>query len=162
MFTIRRAELQDAENISHLVRTLLPFFTIHADGRGAELFLETVSIGGMTQILQSDDFRYFVAENDNGQGHPTLAGVVALRRLNGRFSHVYHWFVAPAFHGQGLGRQLWQFILDDAVQTSDPERLTVNASVFAHPLYRHYGFVDTAERQEQHGLAFIPMELKIR
>ena len=98
----------------------------------------------------------------DAQGQHSLAGVVALRRLNDRFSHVYHWFVAPAFHGQGLGRQLWQFILDDAIQTSNPERLSVNASVFAHPLYRHFGFVDTAERQEQHGLAFIPMELKIR
>lgn len=153
---IRRAEDADASRISDLILGLVPYFTIHPDGQGAEVFLESVNTKGVQGFLQSAQFDYFIAEYQN-----QIAGVVALRDN----SHLYHLFVAPQFHGLGFGRQLWQFLLDFAKHKNTNQNLTsitVNSSINAVAMYRHFGFEPTSERQEMHGLAFVPMALQLR
>ncbi|TXI89240.1 MAG: GNAT family N-acetyltransferase [Burkholderiaceae bacterium] len=152
---IRRAELNDAPRISDLVVTLAPYFTIQADGQGAEVFLESVNPQGVQGFLESTQFDYFIAEY---QGQ--IAGVVALRDN----SHLYHLFVAPSFHGLGFGRQLWEFIVDFAKHKHSDHpvtAMTVNSSIHALAMYQHFGFVATAERQELHGIAFVPMRIDL-
>lgn len=153
---IRRAEDADASRISDLILGLAPYFTLHPDGQGAEVFLESINTKGVQGFLQSTQFDYFIAEYQN-----QIAGVVALRDN----SHLYHLFVAPQFHGLGFGRELWQFILDFAKRKSENQNLaviTVNSSMNAVTMYQHFGFVPKSERQEMHGLAFVPMALQLR
>lgn len=153
---IRRAESADASRISALILDLAPYFTLHPDGQGAEVFLESVNTKGVQGFLQSTQFDYFIATYQD-----QLAGVVALRDN----SHLYHLFVAPEFHGRGFGRQLWEFIADFAQHKSSAHpvtAITVNSSIHALAIYQHFGFEPTSERQEMHGLAFVPMALQLR
>jgi GNAT superfamily N-acetyltransferase len=67
--------------------------------------------------------------------------------------HVHHLFVAEACHRQGIAGRLWRTLL---ARTSAPE-VTVNASVYAAPVYARWGFVATQPPQQRMGLAYVPM-----
>ena len=153
MIEIRPASPDDASAISAFIHALSPYFTIEADGRGAEQFFASISSEAIAGYIRSPNFAYFIAHKD-GQ----LAGVAALR--DG--SHVYHLFVASEYHGRGYGRTLWEHLLQHARQKEGLTRLTVNSSSYAEQMYRHFGFEPTAEKQMMHGLAFIPMQILLK
>ena len=80
----------------------------------------------------------------------SLIGILAAR--NGG-SHIALFFVDGAYHGQGIGRSLWNAFLSD----SDQNEITVNSSLYAVGIYEKLGFIKTAEPQEDSGIRFIPM-----
>lgn len=149
---IRPATGADAAGISALILGVSRFFTLHPDGVGAEEFLATLSPGAIAGYLASPDFRYLVAE-DAG----SLAGVVAVRDNR----HLYHLFISPAVHGQGLARRLWAAAMADALRDGNPGEFTVNSSLYAVPVYERFGFVPTGPRVDAHGIAFVPMKLVV-
>jgi GNAT superfamily N-acetyltransferase len=149
---IRPATIGDAAGISALILGVSRFFTLHPDGEGAEAFLATVSPEAIGGYLASPAYAYMVAEEE---GAP--AGVVA-KRDN---THLYHLFVAPAFHGRGLARQLWDAARVAALRAGNPGEFTVNSSIYAIPVYERFGFLPTGPRVEQNGIAFLPMKLVI-
>lgn len=150
---IRPATVGDAAVISALILGVSRFFTLHPDGEGAEAFLATVSAEAIGGYLASPAYAYLVAEEEG-----VLAGVVAVRDN----THLYHLFVAPAFHGRGLARQLWGAARDAALRAGNPGEFTVNSSIYAIPVYERFGFVPTGPRLEQNGIAFLPMKLVLR
>ncbi len=150
---IRPATPADAAAISGLILGVSRFFTLHPEGQGAEVFLETLTPQAFGGYLSSPEYAYLVAEEDGA-----LAGVVGIRD-NG---HLYHLFVAPAFHGGGLSRRLWDAAKEAALQAGNPGEFTVNSSLYAVPVYERFGFVPTGPRVEQHGIAFVPMKLILR
>ena len=150
MTTIRFATPDDAPAISALIITLQPFLTIAPDGAGAEQFMATIQPEVIAANLRAENYRYQLALLAD-----TLAGVVAVRDN----THLFNLYVAEAFHGQGLGRRLWEAARDDALSRGNAGSFTVNASVYAEKMYRRWGFAPTAPVQEQHGLRFIPMRL---
>lgn len=83
-----------------------------------------------------------------------LVGVIATRS-NG--SHIALFFVDGKYHRRGIGRQLFETVLKNC--TCD--KMTVNSSPYAVPIYHKLGFCDTAEEQTVNGIRFTPMELKI-
>lgn len=143
--TIRPARLEDAPAISALIRELLPYMTVAADGSGAEAFVRTLQASAIAVCLGDSRYRYQLGWLD-GQ----LAGVVAVR--DG--SHLFHLFVARALHGRGLGRQLWQAA---RVEAPAGTGFTVNSSVFALPMYQRFGFEAQGAVIERDGIAYIPM-----
>lgn len=147
---IRRAHGDDAGAVSALIRSLAHFFTIAPDGAGAEQFLASVSEDALRDYFASPRFLYYVAEHEG-----RLAGVVALR--DG--SHLYHLFVAPACQGRGHARTLWRHAVATAEQAGTPIA-TVNATLYAQPMYERFGFVPEGEAQRMHGIAFIPMRMR--
>ncbi len=147
---IRRATSLDAEAISALILGTADKLTLHPDGRGAEEFLTTLSPTAIDGYLRAANFRYWVGLVDGA-----LAGIVAMRD----HTHLFHLFVAPAFQRQGLAAQLWRHARDDALARGDVAAFTVNSSLHAAPIYRHFGFQDTSAVIEMNGLAFIPMRL---
>jgi ribosomal protein S18 acetylase RimI-like enzyme len=150
---IRPATPADAAAISALILSVSRFFTLHPEGQGAEEFLATLAPEAIRGYLESANFRYMVAEEDGA-----LVGVVAIRD-NG---HLFHLFVAHAFHGRGLARQLWTAAMTAALQAGNPGEFTVNSSRYAVPVYERFGFVPAGPRVEQHGIAFVPMKLALR
>jgi GNAT superfamily N-acetyltransferase len=150
MTTIRFATPDDAPAISALIITLQPFLTIAPDGAGAEQFMATIQPEVIAANLRAEYYRYQLALLAD-----TLAGVVAVRDN----THLFNLYVAEAFHGQGLGRRLWEAARDDALSRGNAGSFTVNASVYAEKMYRRWGFAPAAPVQEQHGLRFIPMRL---
>ena len=79
-----------------------------------------------------------------------LVGMLATRN-NG--SHIAQFFVDKAFHRQGIGRALFTF----ADQLNPCDRMTVNASPYAVPVYQHLGFTATMPEQVTNGLRYTPM-----
>lgn len=153
MIKIRVAKPEDADAISELIHRLSPYCTIAPDGKGAEQFFASIASESIEGYIRSPNFAYFIATAED-----QVVGAAALRDL----SHVYHLFVASEFHGRGYGRVLWQHLRNHAQQQESVSRFTVNSSIHAEAMYRHFGFAPTAERQIMHGVAFIPMQIVIK
>ena len=145
---IRRAVPGDAANISALILASADKLTIHPDGSGAAEFLATLAPGAIEGYIRAANFRYWAGTIDG-----ELAGVVAMRD----YTHLYHLFVAPEHQRRGMGAQLWAHARGDALAHADVQVFTVNASLYAAPVYRAFGFQDTGPTVEVNGIAFIPM-----
>ena len=145
---IRNACVADADAISALILSHLPLLTVAPDGSGAERFLQSVSPAVTEKRLSADNFRFWVAEIDK-----TLVGVLAVRDT----THLFHMFVAREHARQGLATRLWMHVRDTARADGEAGPVTVNSSLFALPVYRRFGFVDSGPRVEADGVAFVPM-----
>ncbi|MFM7332336.1 MAG: GNAT family N-acetyltransferase [Brachymonas sp.] len=75
----------------------------------------------------------------------TLAGCVALRRHDEHSAEMKRLYVRPAFHGQGLGKQLAAHIIQDAQQLGYRRILldTLPTMHAAQSMYEGMGFKDT-------------------
>ena len=80
-----------------------------------------------------------------------LVGVLATRSGG---SHIALFFVEGKRHRQGIGKRLFQAAEAD----NRSERMTVNSSPYAVPVYHRLGFRDTDAEQVVNGLRFTPME----
>ena len=160
---IRRATIDDAEAISTLVHSVAHYFTVHADGRGAEEFFKSITPDAIHSYLASDQYVYWVGYLEQQQGQmpaTTPDHIIAAIALRDN-SHLYHLFVTSDQQSKGYAKQLWQELQLHATQRGNPGNFTVNASLFAEKMYRKWGFTPTAEVQEMHGLRFIPMQKNI-
>jgi GNAT superfamily N-acetyltransferase len=149
-YTLRQALATDAPAIAELIADLLPFMTLAPDGAGAEQFIASMQADALAAYVQDARFRYQLGVVDGA-----LVGVVAVRD-NG---HLYHLFVARAWHGHGLGRRLWRAARAAAEAAGNVDGFTVNASQFALPMYLRFGFVPSGPRTEHVGIAYTPMRL---
>ncbi|MGN1119505.1 MAG: GNAT family N-acetyltransferase [Oscillospiraceae bacterium] len=80
-----------------------------------------------------------------------LEGIIAARNKG---SHIALFFVDEKAQGKGIGRKLFEKILENC----RTEKLTVNSSPYAKEIYRHLGFKDTDTEQIVDGIRFTPME----
>ncbi len=145
---IRPATVADAPALGAMVLDLLPYLTVHPQGLGAEEFITHVDAAAQLRYLRQPNFRYRLALR-----YGALAGFVALRDN----SHLFHLFVGRPWHGQGLGRRLWELARDEALAAGNPGQFTVNASDHALPMYARFGFAPTGPRETQRGIAWTPM-----
>lgn len=65
-------------------------------------------------------------------------------------------YVDGKYHRQGIGKRLYQI----ARSRNNSNKMTVNSSPYAVPVYHKLGFIDTDTEQVVNGLRFIPMEYK--
>lgn len=82
-----------------------------------------------------------------------LVGVIATRNEG---THIALFFVDGKYHRQGIGKQLFQKVLEN----TPVSKLTVNSSPFAVPVYVKLGFYTTASEQIVNGIRFTPMEFQ--
>jgi putative acetyltransferase len=75
-----------------------------------------------------------------------LAGCIALRRHDDQCAEMKRLFVRPAFHGQGLGKQLAMHIIQDAQQLGYRRIMldTLPMMQAAQTMYEAMGFKDTS------------------
>lgn len=83
-----------------------------------------------------------------------LLGVIATREEG---SHVALFFVHGKHHGEGIGRSLWNAVLED----NTSETITVHSSLFAVPVYRKLGFEQTGDVKEEGGIQYVPMRYRM-
>lgn len=151
---IREATAEDAEAISALVASLAPYFLADPDdSKAAAPFFESVSPEALRRYLTEGRYRYHVAESGG-----ELVGVVGVR--DGM--HLFHLFVAEGFQRRGLAARLWSRARDAARAAGNPGRFTVNASLYAVPVYERFGFRLTGSEVRKDGVAYVPMELEDR
>ena len=70
--------------------------------------------------------------------------------------HICCFFVKARYHRQGIGRALWEHLLN----SSDHQVYTVHASPYAVPVYHKLGFVEMSEEQTSDGMRFTPMRFE--
>ncbi len=150
MLMIRRAVADDAQAILQLKTPFIEDIVVSDEGRSK------FSVTNIQTVIEHPNVGYFVAELDQ-----QIIGAVAYRKP----SHVLHFFVDQRFHGLGYGRQLWDFVEQHILQQNSQNQseyqqidaITVNSSMFAQPIYRHFGFVETDSAQEKFGMRYVPM-----
>lgn len=79
-----------------------------------------------------------------------LCGVIAVREHR---THIALFFVAADRLRQGIGRRLW----DHLRRLTPAAAVTVNASPYAVPVYRRFGFCALAGEQCRDGIRYTPM-----
>jgi predicted N-acetyltransferase YhbS len=152
MMEIRPARLEDVEEISLLVtESARKFITPHYSATGASVLLEGLMEEETRKRMESG-FRYIVAvQNDR------IVGVGAMKDN----THLYHLFVAETHHGQGIARELWKTLRDEAIARGNPGRITVNSSRFAVPIYERFGFIRDGGITEKNEVTCQPMVWQI-
>jgi GNAT superfamily N-acetyltransferase len=146
---IRPLAEQDIAAVAALFRDLAQEFIIHeSDAEGAAMFLRENDEAALRRFIGAGTHVYHVADADGA-----IAGFIAMRDK----SHLFHLFVAKAWHGQGLARRLW-----DAAREASGHAgpFTVNASNHALGVYAKFGFVRSAPMQCTKGLYYNPMRLE--
>ncbi|HZD42121.1 MAG TPA: GNAT family N-acetyltransferase [Terriglobales bacterium] len=150
---IRRAVPEDAEAISTLIKSVAHYFTLNPQGGGAGAFFQSIEPEAIRGYITAPSFLYYAGLLDQ-----QLAGVVAVRNT----THLYHLFVGKPFQERGLGRQLWQHAKEAAIAAGNRAGFTVNSTPHAAHFYQRFGFQATGPRIEMHGIAFIPMKLRLK
>lgn len=157
--TFRPATVADCKTISHLLlRCAERFLLADFSPQGQALLCDSLQASAIADYLhQGMDYR--LAFTDTAAG-AELVGVIALKRP----CHLYHLFVEPAWHGQGIARQLftalWPTVLLWA-QQSEQQELTVNSSLYAAPVYINWGFVPDSPPRDRNGVIDQPMRLHL-
>ncbi len=82
-----------------------------------------------------------------------LRGVIA---TNENRKHICCFFVQAKYHRQGIGRKLWQYILNNSPNVL----FTVNSSPYAVPFYHRLGFMDMDSEQLTDGIRYTPMKFE--
>lgn len=65
-------------------------------------------------------------------------------------------FVKSKYHRQGIGRKLWECVLNH----SNYPFYTVHSSPYAVPVYHKLGFIDMDSEQLADGMRFTPMKFE--
>jgi GNAT superfamily N-acetyltransferase len=145
---IRLADIDDAVAISHLITPLAKTHIAHEfSPEGATNLLSSMTVEAIEEYLGSG-YRYHVAL-DGGR----LVGVVGVRDNK----HLYHLFVAEAYQGQGLARELWSVAKEACLEAGNPGEFTVNSSRFALGMYKTFGFTESGPPENNQGVIYFPM-----
>jgi|GEM_PF-728580 len=145
MMVIRKIDENETKDALELVlRVFMQYEAPDYSDEGVETFKRTAIYNkdyiGSLSI-------YGAYEND------AIVGVIATRN-NG--SHIALFFVDGRHHRKGIGKVLFQTVLDQG--TAD--EITVHSSPYAKEIYHHLGFEDTAPEQITGGIRYIPMRYK--
>ncbi len=83
-----------------------------------------------------------------------ISGMIDVRDNN----HICLFFVAKAFQCRGIGRRLLeQAIAECFGEDRRASEIEVNASLFAAPIYKRLGFLQSKPEQLVNGIRFVPM-----
>lgn len=89
-----------------------------------------------------------------------MVGMIGMRSTR---THINLLFVKREFHGQGIGRALFRFLLEDQRKNNPSLReITLNSSPYALGFYLHLGFEPMAGEQVTCGIRYTPMRYLIR
>lgn len=142
---IRKASMNDVNAIAKVIAPFVDAAICSEEGR------ERFEPHMLKNIFERSDIHYFVGEIQDD-----VVGCVAYIAP----SHVMHYFLLPHYHGQGYGRQMWDF-LETEILKHTPTAITVNSSFYALDIYKKFGFDVVGEVTQQWGLQFIPMRKTI-
>jgi GNAT superfamily N-acetyltransferase len=87
-----------------------------------------------------------------------LVGMIEIRENK----YISLLFVDKEYHGQGIAKKLFHKSLKTCIKRDATlDKFYVHASPFSIPIYIKLGFVETDIMQEQFGIKYLPMEMKI-
>lgn len=145
--SIRAANSSDAPRLRSLVSDLSRFYLRDPDTPLPTWLASTLSETAFLDRLSSNEHYNYVYELDG-----EVVAYISIKRPG----HLYHLFVVESHQGQGIARLLWEHVakqLDDCTYT-------VRSSLYAIPVYKRFGFVESASAGEKDGVLYQPMELR--
>lgn len=151
---IEYRRITDAEIDSALDLILKVFMEFEAPDytpEGVKSFIQDViKNDSFREGIKEDNFKTFVA-TCNGD----VVGVMTLRKK----THIMLAFVQKEYQKHGIGRELFEYALQDICQEScSSSAITVNSSPYAIGFYEKLGFITTSKEQEKHGIRSVPMK----
>jgi GNAT superfamily N-acetyltransferase len=132
-----------------------------------EVFSEFEAPGYAPEGVET--FRAFIQPDEINRmidaGELRLWGAFAGDRLRGVVAekgagHISLFFVQKQFHGQGVGRVLFEHYAA-VCRAAGVTAITVNSSPYAVPIYRRLGFADTDAERVTSGIRYVPMEFSV-
>ncbi|PKM17880.1 MAG: GNAT family N-acetyltransferase [Gammaproteobacteria bacterium HGW-Gammaproteobacteria-15] len=145
--SIRTANSSDAPRLRSLVSDLSRFYLRDPDAPLPTWLASSLSEAEFLDRLSGNDYYNYVYELDG-----EVVAYISIKRPG----HLYHLFVVELHQGQGIARLLWEHtakLLDDCTYT-------VRSSLNAIPVYKRFGFVESASVGEKDGVLYQPMELR--
>ena len=111
---------------------------------------------GIEEFKKSiDDKEWLLAREFYGAYQDNiLLGLIATKDK----SHIALFFVDGKYHRRGIGRKLFEKVLEE----NDKDYFTVNSSPYAKEVYEHLGFECVNSIQCINGLKFYPMAMKVK
>jgi GNAT superfamily N-acetyltransferase len=156
--SIRIAYAEDVKEIATLVRSLSHYYLPQKiwsaqDSSTKSLstkslpswLLSTLTEEQFLQRINSAEYSNYVYCIDD-----EIVGYIAMKES----SHLYHLFVSEVYQGNGIANRLWKHICERC----SVEKYTVRSSLYAVPVYKKWGFVETDSIKEKDGIRFQAME----
>ena len=157
--SIRIAHAEDVKEIATLVRSLSHYYlpqkiSSAQDSSTKSLsakslpswLLSTLTEEQFLQRINSAEYSNYVYCIDD-----EIVGYIAMKES----SHLYHLFVSEAHQGNGIANGLWKHICGKC----SAEKYSVRSSLYAVPVYKKWGFVETDIVREKDGIKFQAMAL---
>lgn len=119
---------------------------------GVEEFLRYADPRALAERLGADHFVLVALAGNEPVGMIELRGN----------EHLSNLFVDRRYHRRGIARELLRRALQAARRARpDLERVTVNSSRYALPVYERLGFAVTGPEATVNGILFVPMALEL-
>jgi GNAT superfamily N-acetyltransferase len=80
-----------------------------------------------------------------------LIGIIGTKHTG---KHISLFFIRKEYHRRGIGRNLFNYFLNDC----PTDEITVNSSTYAIPFYQNLGFDKSSDKQKVNGITFTPMK----
>ena len=138
---IKYAQIDSAVDL--IWKTFLQFEAPDYSEEGVQSFRDFIRNKEIIQLLE------FFGAYENEE----LRGVIA---TNENRKHICCFFVKAQYHRQGIGKKLWEYVLNNSQNLF----FTVHSSPYAVPVYHKLGFVDMDSEQLADGIRFTPMKFE--
>lgn len=150
MIEIKHANLDDIPAVNQLIHDVHEEFNARDyDPQGVELFELLISAPAIEDRYRNQG-QVALTAVDQGK----IVGYIEMRNE----SHIMLFFINPAYHGQGLGRNLFEQARTECIARYDGiEAFTVNASRYGVPFYEKLGFESTSPEEKTAGIVYTPM-----
>jgi len=142
---IRIATEKDAAMLANLVKSLAHFYLNDSSQELPAWLSATLTSPEFLARISNPEYLNLVFEEAG-----TVTGYLSLKGD----SHIYHLFVSAASQTKGIARRLWQ----RAKSHSSAKIFSVRSSIYAVPVYRKLGFIETGPASTKDGVSFQPME----
>jgi len=146
---IRAVNNNDIKNIYQLVKSLSHFYLKNKGDALPEWFLSTLTESAFSERIKNSEYSNFAYEEND-----KVLGYISIKNNQ----HLYHLFVAENHHKKGIARKLW----DHVTQHCQSKIYTLRSSLYAVPIYRKFGFIESNIIQNKDGISFQEMELHYR
>lgn len=143
---IREAITEDATQIKELVVGLSHFYLSANDETLPKWLSSTLELREFESRLKNNEFTNLVCENNKN-----IIGYISIKNKN----HIYHLFVSQEHQRKGIAKKLWE----KAKILCQSSTYTVRSSLYAVPVYEHFGFSKSNGIETKDNLQFQAMEL---
>lgn len=151
--TYRLMHPTDVLNVSDLIaRVYNELVASEHSPEGVQEFYRYIQPSAFLARQESNHFTLISVLQNN------VVGIIEVRDYN----HISLLFVATEYQRQGIAKELFHRAIQ-ICQSNKPglSRVSVNASLYAVPIYEKLGFRGIGEKQVINGISFVPMVLHL-